>query len=214
MMEVDPMIIFVEPHERATHTAVLNQYFLLRKKIFCDQLRWVLPKTDDMECDDFDNEFNVYVLHVEEDTGRLTGGVRLMPTTGPTLMHTVWADMLPDKDDFRSPTIWEATRFCVDPSASSRRSSLANKATLSLTLAVIDFAQTNGISHIIAVCESKFFDMTNAYSGEAEIIQRKIDSNGVDICCGLWAANADRSRLAWARQFIGANPPEVVRKVA
>jgi acyl homoserine lactone synthase len=208
------MIQFIEPHERAMHSAVLNQYFSLRKRVFCDQLRWVEPKTDELEFDDFDFGFNVYLLHLDDDTGALTGGVRLMPTTGPTLMHTVWADMLPDPDDFRSPSIWEATRFCVDSSASTRRSSLANRATLALTLAVIDFAQANGISHIIAVCESKFFDMTNAFSGNAEIIDRRLDANGVDICCGLWSAEADRSRIEWARQFIGGSSPSIIRKVA
>jgi acyl homoserine lactone synthase len=213
-MELNLMILFIEPHERPMHTAVLNQYFSLRKRVFCDQLHWVEPKTESLEFDDFDSIFNVYVLHLDDETGILTGGVRLMPTTGPTLMHTVWADMLPEPDDFRSPTIWEATRFCVDSSASTRRSSLANKATLALTLATIDFAQANGISHIIAVCESKFFDMTNAFSGNAEIIDRRLDPNGVDICCGLWSAEADRSRIEWARQFIGGSSPSIIRKVA
>ncbi len=155
----------------------------------------------------------LYILHLDDETGQVTGGVRLMPTTGPTLMHSVWADMLPDPEDFRSPNIWEATRFCVETST-SRKQSLANRITLALTLSVIDFAQANGISHIIAVCESKFFDMTNAYCGNAEIIERRVDANGTDICCGLWAAEADRDRIAWAKQFIGGAEPAIVRKVA
>lgn len=208
------MILYVEMSDRNSHREQIEQYFRLRKRIFCDQLKWVTPVTPDMEYDDFDFMYNIYILHIDDHTGEVTGGVRLMPTTGPTLMHTVWADMLPDRDDFRSPAIWEATRFCADASASSRKSNLANRITLALTLAVIDFAQANGISHIIAVCESKFFDMTNAYCGEADVISRRIDEHGTDICCGLWSAQLDRSRIDWAKQFIGGAEPLVVRQVA
>lgn len=208
------MILYVEPESRARHAAQIEQYFRLRKAVFCDRLRWVAAGSDGMERDALDEEYNLYVLNLDDETGRVTGGVRLMPTTGPTLMHTVWADMLPQPETYRSPNIWEATRFCVDSTASSRRSNLANRATLALTLAVIDFAQANAISHIIAVCESKFFDMTNAYCGEASIIERRVDANGTDICCGLWSAEMDRSRIAWAKQFIGGAEPVKLRDVA
>lgn len=206
--------MYIEPHQRLRHSIAIRQYYSLRKRIFCDQLKWVLPKEHDLEHDNFDDIYNLYVLNIDEDTNTVTGGVRLMPTTGPTLMHSVWQDLLPDPDDFRSPNIWEATRFCVEPVANTRKSSLANRTTLALTLAVIDFAQANGISHIIAVCESKFFDMTNAYAGDAEIISRRIDENGTDICCGLWSAQADRSRIAWAKQFIGGTEPVLLQQVA
>ncbi len=208
------IIVYIEPHQRLQYSIAINQYYTLRKRIFCDQLQWVQPQADGLEHDEFDQSYNLYVLNIDDETGLVTGGVRLMPTTGPTLMHSVWKDLLPDPDDFRAPTIWEATRFCVEPAANTRKSSLANRATLALTLAVIDFAQANGILHIIAVCEAKFFDMTNAYAGDAEIISRKIDENGTDICCGLWSAQADRSRIAWAKQFIGGTEPVLLQQVA
>ena len=55
----------------------------------------------------------------------LAAGVRLMPTTGPTLLHSVWPDLLPDPEDFRAPTIWEATRFCVDEKTNRQSQPLA-----------------------------------------------------------------------------------------
>ena len=139
MRRAVPMILYVEMSDRNSHRHLIEQYFRLRKRVFCDELKWVDPVSEDMEYDDFDFMYNIYILHVDDCTGEVTGGVRLMPTTGPTLMHTVWADMLPDRDDFRSPAIWEATRFCADALASSRKSNLANRITLALTLAVIDF---------------------------------------------------------------------------
>lgn len=208
------MIIYIEPSGREEYRREIIEYYALRKRIFCDQLHWVEEKPFGLEHDRFDDLYNLYILDLDDSSGKVIGGVRLMPTTGPTLMHTVWADMLPHPDDFRSPNIWEATRFCVDQDASSRKSSLANRSTLALALAVIEFAQANGITETIAVCESKFFSMTNVFCGQSEIISRRIDDNGVDICCGLWSMEADRSRIAWARSLIGQEEPVQIRKVA
>lgn len=208
------MIIYIEPFEREKYAAELEGYFKLRKKVFCDKLEWVEDTGSDIERDEFDDGFGVYILF-QDDAGRIGGGVRLMPTTGPTLLHTVWADLLPDKDDFRAPSIWEATRFCVDEDlVDTRNQSLSNKATLALSLAVVDFSHSNGISHVIAVCERYFFDMGNAYNAQAEILSSKIDKNGVEISCGLWSTKEATTALEWARPFLGGNAPLMAVDVA
>ena len=103
------MIIYITPERRHRHTEQLRQYFALRKRVFCDRLGWVEPRHDRYETDRFDPCFNVYILCIDPDTQQVCGGVRLMPTTGPTLLHSVWADMLPEGNALRSPGIWEAT---------------------------------------------------------------------------------------------------------
>lgn len=208
------MIIFVESFEREKYASELEGYFKLRKKVFCDKLNWVDHDGSGLERDDFDDGYGIYILY-QDDAGRIGGGVRLMPTTGPTLLHTVWADMLPEKDDFRSPNIWEATRFCVDEdNVDTRNMSLANKATLALSLSVVEFANSNGISHIIAVCERYFFDMINAYNAQAEILATKTDDNGVAISCGLWSTKEAAAALEWARPFLGESAPLIRSEVA
>jgi N-acyl-L-homoserine lactone synthetase len=42
------------------------------------------------------------------------GSLRLLPTTGPTLLAECFADTLADAVRLSAPTIWEATRFCID----------------------------------------------------------------------------------------------------
>lgn len=208
------MIIYITPKDRHRHRERLDQYFRLRHRVFCEQLGWVGGTADGRETDRFDSMFNVYVLHADDETGRITGGVRLMPTTGATLLHTVWPDMLPHKDDFRSPNIWEATRFCVDEKASSRKANLLNRATLSLSLAVADFGHANGISNVVAVCEHYFFNMAGAYGPQAEIISTKTDENGLEISCGMWSTAGIKSMLAWSRALTGNAEPAIVREVA
>ncbi|MGB7286753.1 MAG: acyl-homoserine-lactone synthase [Salaquimonas sp.] len=208
------MILYVTPQNRHSYRSELNQYFKLRKKIFSDKLKWVRVENGEMETDRFDTMFNVYILHIDTESGKISGGVRLMPTTGPTLLHSVWQDMLPHKDDFRSPNIWEATRFCVDEDISTRKSNLLNRTTLSLSMAVADFGHANGISNVIAVCEDYFFNMAGAYGPQAEIVSTKFDENGLKISCGIWSTSSIQSMLTWSRALTGNSEPAIIREVA
>jgi len=208
------MIIYITPESRRRHIGHLRQYFALRKRIFCDKLGWVEASHEDYEIDRFDHLFNVYILSIDGDTGLVAGGVRLMPTTGPTLLHTVWADMVPPGRDFRSDGIWEATRFCVDETMSSRKSNLLNRATLELSIAVADFGNANGISHVVAVCERYFFDMAGVYGPQAEMLSTRLDENGLEIGCGVWSTAAISAKLTWSRAFIGNDEPAIIQKVA
>ncbi len=208
------MIVYVEPFQRRGYRVQLEEYFKLRKQVFCQKLNWVEDDGTPFERDALDDAYCLYILYQESD-GRIGGGVRLMPTTGPTLLHSVWPDLLPDPEDFRAPTIWEATRFCVDEKLTdSRNRSLANKATMALSLATVDFAHRNGISHVIAVCERYFFDMGNSYSAKAEILSTKTDENGLEISCGIWDTKEATKSLEWARPFLGVDAPMMKENVA
>lgn len=208
------MILYITPANRAQYRKELDQYFQLRHRIFCEKLNWVPCKTDRKEVDRFDSLFNVYILCIDEETGQVAGGVRLMPTTGPTLLNTIWRDMLPSNNDYRSNNIWEATRFCVDEEISSRKKNLLNRTTLMLSIAVADFGNANGISHVIAVCEHYFFNMSGAYGPKADIISTKTDENGLEISCGIWSTASIQSMLNWSRAITGNVEPAIVRKVA
>jgi acyl homoserine lactone synthase len=210
------VIIHVEPRDRHRFGRELTEYYRLRKRVFCDQLNWVPAGSDGLEKDHLDALDNVVILSLDPETGSVAGGVRLMPTTGPTLMHSVWADMLPKPDAYRSPGIWEATRFCVDDSSGrSRKRSFVNRATLALSLAVLEFCDANGISRVIGVCEKKFFDMQRVYGTSADIISSKVDQNGTEIGCGLWDTGTQaRASLQWARIFLGEPKAPVLPKVA
>lgn len=197
------MIIYVPPAERLRYREYLHQYYKLRKFIFCDTLKWVPPPSGELETDRFDSLFNVYILYIDDKTGSVAGGVRLMPTMGPTLLHDVWFDMLPDGETMRSAAIWEATRFCIDESVSSRKQSLLNRATLSLSFAIAEFAHTNQIEEIVAICERYFFEMSGVFGPKARMLSSRQEPQGPEIYCGVWEVSDIRKKLSWTRPIIG-----------
>ena len=203
------MILYIDPSSRNKYKDYIKQYFLLRKQVFCDHHGWVEPNSDGTETDTLDDGFNVYILYVDPDSDQLFGGVRLSPSTGDTLIHSVWLDLLPEPDDFRSPNIWEVTRFCVDESKNNGRvRNFVNRIFLALMLAILDFTHENGISSVMAVCESRFVRMFGAFSGGPEIISTKTESDGCEISFVVWETDeALRQYFEWARPYLGGAEP-------
>ena len=108
------MILVVQQHNARQYEGLLNQMFRLRARVFRDRLRWKVQVIDGMERDRYDGEDPVYILYTDEMQQRLIGSLRLLPTTGPTLVADYFADTVPDSARLTAPSIWECTRFCVD----------------------------------------------------------------------------------------------------
>lgn len=199
------MIIFIFPGNKQKYQTYLYEFYEIRKQIFCDKLNWVNSYNEFFEKDELDEEYNVTILYVDPLTDKVAGGVRLVPTLGNTLVHTVWSDMLPEKDDFRSPEIWEATRFCVsEKDATGRKSKFVNRVSLALMYSILDFTNSNQISSIISICEKKIVSMINVFSDGLDVISEKIDENGCEVSCILWSVAPEiKDSLEWARPFIG-----------
>lgn len=111
------MIIVVEDYNAGEHRNLLEQMYRTRARVFRDKMKWNVTVTDGMERDKYDDESPVYVLYTDDDATIVKGSLRLLPTTGPTLLSEVFSDTLPDAMFLTAPSIWECTRFCVDAEA-------------------------------------------------------------------------------------------------
>ena len=170
----------------------LEQYFILRKNIFCDSLEWVKPNADGTETDRLDEEQSYYILFANPVTDEVQGGLRLVPTIGNTLIHTVWSDLLPERDDFCSPCIWEVSRFCVRKAANPPRyGGLINRVSLSLLLAIPVFAAEFGISLFIAVCHDRLIHLFKVIGFPPDVIATKKDICGQDLSSVIWPAGLE-----------------------
>lgn len=189
------MIIHVEMHERETSAEPVAQYYRLRKKVFHDQLGWSVPVHGDQERDPLDDLPCTYALSLGLD-GTVNAGIRLIPTTQTTLLDLAFDGLVPDAVDFRSPTIWELSRYCVDHDlAKERLPAGLGLATLQLTLANFDYARRNGITHFIAVTEERIFEMTNVFDLGAELLARRT-IDGCRVVCTLFSIDERAMRLA------------------
>lgn len=106
------MIQIVNGAARPGTNPMLDAMYRDRKRVFVDLLKWDVPVSDgDFEIDQFDTEAAIYLIAVGDDGAHL-GSFRLLPTTGPHILGSVFA-WLCDVPVPQSSNIFEISRACV-----------------------------------------------------------------------------------------------------
>lgn len=96
--------------------------FEARKQVFVDLLKWELPVLDGrFEVDQFDDSHARYLI-VADESGTHLGSTRLLPTTRPHILGSLFADLCSDRVPIGPDTV-EITRFCLgrNQTAAQRR---------------------------------------------------------------------------------------------
>jgi acyl-homoserine lactone synthase len=145
------MIDLVLPESRFDYAGALMEMHHDRKQVFVDRFGWRLPaKGSWLEVDQFDDDFAVYLL-ARSAEGRHQGSVRLLPSSRPHMMDTLFSCLCPDGvpsgDD-----IWEISRLVTNPTDASGTSVL--KVHRLLALALVEFAAANRINAYSLVAEA------------------------------------------------------------
>lgn len=97
----------------------LREMFEARKKVFVDLLKWDVPVLDDrFELDQFDDEHTIYLI-VAGDDGSHAGSARLLKTTRPHLLDTLFPGLAATEPP-HGPHVLEITRFCLDRGRNGR----------------------------------------------------------------------------------------------
>lgn len=146
------MFTSIQPHEFSRNKGLLEASFRLRKRVFHDQLGWRVPVHADQEKDSYDAAGASYLVWCSDDRKELYGLVRLMPTTGPTLLHDVFHETFPNKAELCRRGVWEGTRMCIDEAAISRDfpGISCKRAYRLLVLALCEAALAHGITRLVA----------------------------------------------------------------
>ncbi|MES4992377.1 acyl-homoserine-lactone synthase [Phyllobacterium sp. 22229] len=120
---------------------LFEQMFRGRAAVFHDRLNWPVQVRDGLEIDFYDRELEpVYILDLD-DHGHVRGSLRLLPTTGTTMIQREFLDFFDEPVDVVDPTMWECTKFCVHSceSATSTR----------LLIGLHDLCRQCGIERVI-----------------------------------------------------------------
>ncbi|CAN7361396.1 acyl-homoserine-lactone synthase [Pararhizobium sp. LjRoot235] len=148
------MIRIFNRNSRKQYPQDIDAMFRLRKRVFHDLLKWDVSVHGDWEIDHYDDANPLYVLSYSDQTGRLRGALRLLPTLGPNMLDDTFPILLGDNPEVRSASIWESSRFCIDPEISQDRGS--NQVTIAaaeLMCGVGELGLSSGLSHIVTVTD-------------------------------------------------------------
>ncbi len=110
------MLHVVTAENRDRYAGQVEESFRIRHRIYVEERGWRdLDRPDKREIDQFDTDDAVYLLALDEQTGRVVGGSRLVPTVKPHLMSEVFPQLASMRQLPRSADIFEWTRYYVVP---------------------------------------------------------------------------------------------------
>jgi acyl-homoserine lactone synthase len=134
---------------RPMYERELDEHHQIRHRVYIEELRWrgLTPRADQREYDQFDMAETVYLLGLEE--GRVVGGLRLVPTTGPHLIGDVFSRFASERGVPRRPDVAEWTRIFVVPERREERT--GSKIGSTVIASMIDYGLEEGLSGISVV---------------------------------------------------------------
>jgi acyl-homoserine lactone synthase len=145
------MIHLVTSKNATQYSDLLEEMFVWRHRMFVEQRGWkALARPDGREIDQFDTKDAVYLLALDE-TEKLTGSFRLVPTHKPYLMSEVFPHLVIKGEPPRSPFVWELTRGFVIPG--KRLESGSNPVLEMLFSAMMEWAVDEEIKSIIQLSD-------------------------------------------------------------
>ena len=143
------MIIAVQRDE--ADLDLLDQMYKLRAKCFLSRRGWKVSVENGQETDRFDDLNPLYLMSVDSENNVL-GSLRLLQTTGPTMLGSVFMEVLGEEPLIGSPLVWESTRFCVDTQRCRSSSTIGvNHITSELLEALFTIADLAGLDKIVSV---------------------------------------------------------------
>lgn len=168
------MITVIEGVDGDRYPALIEAMFRMRAAVFADRLEWDVVVTNGLEIDRFDAEDPLYLLSVDQRTGALQGGVRLLPTTGPNMLRDVFPVLVPGGAP-ESPLIWESSRFAINPAmmTDAERATanhVVNRTTIELLCGIVEVCQRAGVEHIVSVFDARMARIFRSVNCAFEII--------------------------------------------
>lgn len=147
------MLHVVQFATAAVPDGVIRAMFSARKSVFVDLLKWDVPVLDDSyEIDQFDDEHARYLILTGPE-GRHLGSARLLPTTRPHILDSLYPQLCEDAPP-TGARIFEVTRFCLD-----RRLRAPDRRAVrdTLVVALVEHALVHGIERYTAIAELAWF---------------------------------------------------------
>lgn len=149
------MIHMISPDHYGAFADEIAEMHRLRYRVFKKRLDWEVQISGDKEVDEFDALRPVYLVNRAQD-GRVQGCVRLLPSTGPTMLREAFPVLLDGLAAPASPTIWESSRFAIDLEQDTVGSVRGvATATYELFAGMIEFGLSRAVTDIVTVTDAR-----------------------------------------------------------
>jgi len=181
---------------------LLQSMFADRKRLFIDLFGWDVPVVDGQyEIDQFDTADAIYLIAEEEkESGVHAASLRLLPTTKPHMLGTVFRHLCPLGVP-EGGGIWESTRLCLPQRhGAARRKVLRNQ----LISAMVDVALARGVHHYTGLLPEAFRKEVLAMGWKGEPLGPVVRMPGGPIGAFMVQIDADTPRrLCWTQTYVG-----------
>lgn len=149
------MLQLITPDRYGEFVDDLTEMHRLRYRVFKERLDWDVDTTGDLEVDSFDALQPHYLL-LRGNGGAVSGCVRLLPTTGPTMLQEMFPSLLDGAPPPSAVDIWESSRFALDDhrDAPSGARAVASP-TYALFAAMIEFGLAHDLKKIVTVTDAR-----------------------------------------------------------
>jgi acyl-homoserine lactone synthase len=201
-------IIIEHGREGPGSEATLRAMFEDRKSVFVDLLKWDVPVLDGrFELDQFDDSNATYLIVADEEGDHL-GSARLLPTTRPHILNSLFAGLCASPPP-AGPDVAEITRFCL----SRRQGAASRRRTRNrLVTALASHALETGIRTYTGVAELAWLQQILAFGWDCRPL-----GIPAQIECGMIGALAieirpdtpDRLAASGIWDFGGAPPVQI-----
>ena len=149
------MIDVLSSREISLNPSLLDAMYRLRYRVFRERMGWDIPVRDGRDHDSFD-ELDPYYLLAFDDSGRLVGCWRMLPSTGSFMLRDVFTQLLEGRHPPCDPGVWEGSRFAVECAYSGRRGLGAlHHYTAEVFCAVVEFSLAFGIREVWTVYDAR-----------------------------------------------------------
>lgn len=191
----------IESYQKSRYQDLLDKMYRLRARIFHHDLGWDVCVREGREIDEYDGFNPVYLVWTDSRKQTLFGSLRLLSTTGPTLLYDVFRSTFPEDYCLAAPSIWEGTRLCVDHNALNvHLPSIDNKSALCLMLlALCETALRHHISTLVSNFEPPMTRLYKAAGAPMNFLGSADGFGRRPVCAGAFEVShktLERMRVA------------------
>lgn len=179
------MVYIFSYSQRDNFLPFYEKMLISRKIFFGNHREWHEALQVEPEEDYYDRNCNpLYIVSTEEETGA-TASVRVLQTTGPTMLRQDFAPYFRGCPDIISPDVWELSWFCTTADTAS---ATGRNLMLDVMKALCDCALVNGVKQIIGTYPRSRLRLYRRL-GEKPSVLCSGDINGYEFCVGVLDIN-------------------------